>query len=191
MVPGILLVLLYFLHAFQIADVEQWLDGARVPLGVGHLFFLGLGLLIGGAAIASLRHAMKPQKAPPPRTTDRVKPLDPEALRREDTPPHRASAPSAAPPSQSAPAAPPPDLAPSATASDDLADHPVHQQLSIEEEIKQLNRQISRANVKLGLGELSKEGYKQYTDKLRERKALLESKLEEQRYKEQSAEGAP
>lgn len=45
------------------------------------------------------------------------------------------------------------------------------------ERLDQLNKELQRANVKLGLGELSREGYAKIVEELKERRARVEAKL--------------
>lgn len=43
--------------------------------------------------------------------------------------------------------------------------------------LDQLNKELQRANVKLGLGELSREGYSKIVEELKQRRAKVEAKL--------------
>lgn len=43
--------------------------------------------------------------------------------------------------------------------------------------LDQLNKELQRANVKLGLGEISRDGYTKIVDELKERRAKVEAKL--------------
>ncbi len=45
------------------------------------------------------------------------------------------------------------------------------------ERLESLNKQLQRANVKLGLGELSREGYTKIVEELKERRAKVEAEL--------------
>lgn len=47
------------------------------------------------------------------------------------------------------------------------------------ERLEQLNKELQRANVKLGLGELSREGYTKIVEELKERRAKVEARLNE------------
>lgn len=47
----------------------------------------------------------------------------------------------------------------------------------LEARLEKLNKQLQRANVKLGLGELSQEGYSKIVEELKERRARVEAKL--------------
>lgn len=51
------------------------------------------------------------------------------------------------------------------------------QKAKLYERLDQLNKELQRANVKLGLGELSREGYSKIVEELKERRARVEAKL--------------
>lgn len=52
-------------------------------------------------------------------------------------------------------------------------------QAKLYKRLDQLNKELQRANVKLGLGELSREGYSKIVEELKERRARVEAKLNE------------
>lgn len=50
----------------------------------------------------------------------------------------------------------------------------------LQDKLKAINQQLQRANVKLGLGELSKEGYQRIVEELKERRGKVEQQLSQQ-----------
>ncbi len=50
----------------------------------------------------------------------------------------------------------------------------------LQDKLKGLNQQLQRANVKLGLGELSKEGYQRIVTQIKERRAKVEEMISQQ-----------
>lgn len=50
----------------------------------------------------------------------------------------------------------------------------------LQDKLKALNQQLQRANVKLGLGELSKEGYQRIVTEIKERRAKVEQQISQQ-----------
>lgn len=53
------------------------------------------------------------------------------------------------------------------------------QKKELYDRLEQLNKELQRANVKLGLGELSREGYTKIVEELKERRAKVEARLNE------------
>lgn len=99
------------------------------------------------------------------------------ALRRRPAPEPVPSVPAhvafSAPAKRAAIPAPAPPAGPRAAAAAPVALDP--RLASIDDEVRELSRQISRAGVMLATGRISQEGYRQYVEELKNRKGRLEA----------------